>query len=584
VFGKGWSLSPRRYGILAAEEVTIPLSDGEELVGVLFRPDTEQPVPLILGFHPYSLDQQIAPLRPVGFGLQRGHMEAGDPHFYVRRGFAHGIFNVRGTGKSSGYYQSMGPREAEDVVEAIEWLAGQPWCDGNVGMFGVSYFSRLALHVAMRRPPALRTIFAPYGLSDLYRDLYYHGGIFAYGFVQGWRHKLDGLRYRSLFCERYGEEAYRQAIAAALADDELSAVPALKEALLQPDEPRNALLVDLLLEPLDGGFFAERRVDYRDTSLPAYFGACWGIYGLQLGAAFRNFERWSGPKKLVIGPPVYLDRPLYQMQYESLRWFDHWLKGNDTGFLAQPPVRYFLPGASTWHTAAEWPLPETRWTPFYLHEEGLLSEHELWDWETASSFEDSPFLHGSLSFTTPPLVEETDVVGPAICELFASTTDEELLLFVSVHALRRDGEEEELSRGWLRASQRELDEEGSTPWTPRHLHRRRLPLVPGEVYELKVPIVPLARRLQPGERLRLRIKAADDEARPDPLRATAFGHVCRQGAARITIHHSPERPSCLWLPVVAGNHLETFLSGGRLEPPGPLPLSRIQRIKRAPRS
>jgi predicted acyl esterase len=580
VFGKTWALSERRYGVRVLRDVVVPLADGTRLVGDLYRPDTEEPVPLILGFHPYSQDQQVIPMKPVGFGLQRGHMEAGDPSFYARRGYAHGIFNVRGTGKSDGFYQSMGPREAEDVVEAVAWLARQPWCDGNVGMFGVSYFSRLALHVAVRQPPALRAVFAPYGLSDLYRDLYYHGGIFSYGFVQGWREKLDGLRYQSLYRQRHGESAFRQALEEALEDDELIAVPCVRQALLAPEEPRNALLVDLVLERFDGPFYAERRVDYARGRVPAYFGACWGIYGLQLDAAFRNFEAWPGPKKLLIGPPHYLDRPLYQLQYESLRWFDHWLKGNDTGFMEEPPVRYVLPGEGRWHEAAEWPLPSTRWTPFYLHEDGLMSEHEFWPGETGSSFEDSPFHHGELTFTTPPLVEETDVVGPAVADLFASTTDEDLLLFVSLHAVAADGREEELTRGWLRASQRELDPDGSLRWRPRLRHVRRLPLTPGEHYRLTLPIVPLARRLHPGERLRLRLKAADDEPRPDPLRATAFGHVCRQGAARITIHHNGDEPSQILLPIVAGNLLETFLSGGRLESPGPLPLARIQRLKR----
>jgi hypothetical protein len=579
MFGKNWELSARRFDVVVEEDFEVPLADGNVLVGRMFRPVTDEPVPLLVGFHPYNNEFQFGPIKPVGFGLQRGWMEAGDPYFFARRGYAHGVFNVRGTGKSTGEFQFMGPTEADDAAEAIGWLAGQSWCTGNVGLFGVSYFSRLAIHVAMREPPALRAIFAPYGLTDIYRDLAYHGGILSYGFLVGWREKLDALRYSSLVRDRVGEEAYRAGVAALLQDDDVCAVPPLKAALENPDSRHNAFLVDILLNAQDSEFFAQRRVDYRATSVPAFFGACWGIYGLQLTSAFRNWEKWQGPKKLMIGPALYLDRPLYQLQYHSLRWFDHWLLGNDTGFMDEDPVELFMPGRGTWQTATEWPLPETKWTPFYLHDEALLSEHELWDHETSTSFADSPFHRGNATFLSPKLMEKTDLLGPAVFEGHISTSDTEALLFVSMFVLRTDGTEEELSRGWLRASQRALDEEGGEPWLPRHLHASREPLTPGEVYAVKVALAPMAREVQIGERIGLRVKLADDEKPMDPLRATSFGHIHRQTAARLTVHHSPDRASCVLLPITAGNRIGTYLSDGVLEPPGPIPVAKIQRLK-----
>lgn len=240
-----------------------------------------------------------------------------------------------------------------------------------------------------------------------------------------------------------------------------------------------------------------------------------------------------------------------------------------------------MPGKGTWRTARQWPLPETQWTPFYLHEDGLLSEHELWDFETSTGFSDSPFKRGATTFLSPPLVENTDLVGPAVFDGYISTTDTEALLFVSVFVMRADGTEEELSRGWLRASQRELDEASSEPWLPRHRHQRRQPLTPGTVYDVKVSLAPMARELKIGEQIGLRVKLADDEQPMDPLRATAFGHIRREVAARLTVHHSPDRPSCLLLPVTAGNRTGTYLSGGKLEPPRPIPVAKIQRPKRA---
>ena len=581
MYGSDWRTSPRRFEVVVERDVAIPLSSGDELVGDLFRPDTDEPVPVVAGFHPYNNEFQTAPITPEGFSLQRGWMESGDPYFLARRGYAHGVFNVRGTGKSTGWYQLMGPREAADVAEAVEWLAGREWSGGSVGLFGISYFAWLQLQVAQLAPPSLKAIFAPFGATDFYRDFLYHGGILSYRFLLGWKDKLDGLRYKSWYEERHGHEAFEQALDRALGDDELAAVPGLVAALSHP-VGSNALVADVVLSPFDDDFWAERRVSYAETSVPAYLGACWGLNGLHLPAAFRSFARWKGPSRLLVGPDVYLDRPFYQLQYETLRFFDHFLVGNDTGLMDEPRATLFVGRTGRWRRSDVWPLPETRWTPFYLHEGAVLSEREPPnDMPASTSFEDSPFLHGEATFTTPRFVEETEILGPSSVVLHLSTTDKDALVFVSLFAVDREDDEQELARGWLRASQAEPDTEHSTEIAPRHLHRRRNPLEPGRVYRLEVEISGVSARFEPGERLGLRIKLADDEPPPDPLRATGFGHLCRQTASRCTIHHDDRHPSAVLLPVTDGNVLGTFLSGGELPVGnGPIPTAKITRVKR----
>ena len=563
MIGRDWSTSPRRFAVVADRDVRIPLPDGTELVGDVFRPDTEAQVPVIAGFHPYNNELQAQPMAPTGFSLQRGWLESGDPYFFARRGYAHAIVNVRGTGKSTGLFQAMGPQEARDVADALEWLAARPWCTGRAGLFGISYFSWLHIQAAMIAPPSLGAIFAPFGATDFYRDFLYHGGIFSWRFLAHWKDKLDGLRYRSWYRERHGEAAYEKAIAEALEDDEIAALPPIVACLKNP-QGAAAFVTDIVLARTDGEWFAERRIDYRRTEVPGYFGACWGLHGLHLPGAFRSFERWQGPRKLVVGPPLYLDRPLYQMHGEALRWFDHWLTGNDTGFLAEPAVRLFMPGTGEWRTAPDWPLPQTRWTEFYLHAGGLLSEHDTWPWDHATSFEDSPFGHGEAVFRTPPMVETTEILGPMAARLYASTTDTDALFFVTVFAEDPGGSREELTRGWLRASQAATDPASSAPWLPFHPHQRREPVQPGRVGCYDIPVVPAACRLRPGQRLGIRVKAADEGEPADMVRGTAIGHVCRQNAAVLTIWHDEDHPSALLVPVTEGNVLGTFVSGGVL--------------------
>jgi uncharacterized protein len=576
VFTTKWRTSERRYDVLVERDVRIPTRDGTLLVGDIFRPATPGKFPVVLGCHPYNNELQTAPLRPIGYGNLRGFIEAGDPSFYVRRGYVHVVANVRGTGKSQGEYQLMGPLEARDVHDAIEWLAVQPWSSGKVGMFGVSYFAWLQQQVAATNPPSLKCIFAPWAATDFYRDVFYPGGILGWGFVVHWSRHWDNARIMNWCRERMGEETYRKAIAAALRDEEIVAIPQLREALEHPDEGLNPGVAAVILNPLDGPFWHERNVDYETCRTPAYLGGCWGIYGLHLRGAFRSWKYWKGPKKLMIGPPLYLDRPVFQLQYESLRWFDYWLKGVETGVMDEPPVRVFIPPTGEWKTATEWPLPETRWTPFYLHAGGLLSEHELWPKEGHDSFEESTFVHHSLTYLTPRLVENTEIAGPIAVTLYASGTDAEMLLFVTLVLVDREGQELELTRGWLRASHRKL-RTGSEPWEYIPAHTQREPLVPDQIYELSFDLVPTARLCLAGERIGLRIKGADDEPAANRLQMLARRHLWRQSPVRITIYHDEHYPSRVLLPITRGNVIGTYLSGGQLPElePGELPATKI---------
>ena len=335
--------------------------------------------PAILGVQPYERKLQTDPMMPQGLNMANGGIEAGDYNFYVRRGYAHVITSNRGTGQSGGVYDHYGPREVQDTAEVIQWIAAQPWCDGNVGMFGVSAFAVSQQQVAAIKPPHLKALFTPFGYTDFYRDKSYHGGILSHAFLRGWATTLDNLRCESWCLKKWGERKYAEAIREALQDEEIRAIPYLVEALKHPLEGANPLIVDILLNRFDTEYFRERSVDYsKGPEVPAYLGGDWGMYGLHLPGASRSWRYWKGPKKLIIGPPIYLDRPVYQYAYESLRWFDHWLKGIENGIMDEPPVRLYVMDTGEWKTSDEWPLPETRWTPFYLHERGLLSEHEFW--------------------------------------------------------------------------------------------------------------------------------------------------------------------------------------------------------------
>lgn len=178
------------------------------------------------------------------------------------------------------------------------------------------------------------------------------------------------------------------------------------------------------------------------------------------------------------------------------------------------------------------------------------------------------------------MVEATEVMGPLALTLFAASTNPELLVFATVLLRDREGRETELTRGWLRASQRELLP-GCEPWQPVLSHRRRDPLEPGQIYPLTFPIVATGRLLQPGEQLGLRIKSADDEPAINRLQQVSRGGIWLQTPVRVSIYHDADHPSHLLVPITRGNLIGTFLGGGFLPntDPGGEPTGKIDMPK-----
>jgi uncharacterized protein len=209
-------------------------------------------------------------------------------------------------------------------------------------------------------------------------------------------------------------------------------------------------------------------------------------------------------------------------------------------------------------------LPQTQWHPFHLHRAGLLSEHEFWPAEGGTGYEDNVFnARGGASFTTPPLVERTEVIGPAKLTVYASTTDDDILFFVTLWDVAPDGDARLLTRGWLRGSLAAVDEAASKPWQAHHSFRQNQPLAPEHIHRFEINLVPTANVFKVGHRIAVRVSSADEDPPGTFLDLVAQGHLLRQRPSWITIHHSADHPSVLHLPVTSGNRIGTFMSGGQ---------------------
>ena len=165
-------------------DIHVPMRDGVALAIDVYSGTEDKPRPALVAMSPYGKDLQSQSLklppqrRPSP--LWDGCLEAGDIARIVKEDYVHVIADLRGSGASGGEmvgnYNAGGVPLGQDAYDLIEWVAAQPWCDGNVGMVGVSYFASMQVYAAAERPPHLKAIFVSGGHYDFYETTY-HGGI-----------------------------------------------------------------------------------------------------------------------------------------------------------------------------------------------------------------------------------------------------------------------------------------------------------------------------------------------------------------------------------------------------------------------
>jgi len=512
--------SEPRYAALSDYEARIPMRDGIRLAADVIRPAARgMKVPALVTSSVYTRQLQ----RGV---TALGQNEAGISEFWVPRGYAHVIVDVRGSNDSEGVYDLFGAQEQQDLYDTIEWVAQQPWCDGNVGMSGVSYMGRSQLFAAEQQPPHLKAIF-PYDAScDFYRDACFHGGI-PTNFTTHWTQFVMNLHMTS------GRNPN---------------VESLKKQL------------EIMYShkyPLDGPFYEERSAGPRldKVKIPAYFGCGWYMNELHLKGAFDGYNGTGAiPKRMLVGPRPWPLRPWAGYHYEMLRWYDHWLKGMDTRVMEGAPIQLYIHGDDRWRAEKEWPLKRTQWRELFLGGAASGREGKLLDAagpEQARRYEfdglasEATLGQPRLIYRTEPLAKEMELTGPLALYLNASSTAPDLDWLVYMVDEAPDGKHRELCKGWLRSSHRKTDPKRSTPAQPWHPHLEAEPLKPGTTYEFAIEIWPICNVFKAGHRIRLEIANSDSI-----IAANGRPHVTIKAKATNTVHEGGSKPSRLVIPVI----------------------------------
>jgi len=542
------------HGIEIEKDVRVRLRDGVQIYVDIFRPDAEGEFPALVTWSAYGKEKQSLSYPPQVYEsrFHDGNVEAADYEFLVPRGYALLIPDPRGVGQSDGeYICPYSVEEATDLYDVVEWAAEQPWCNGNVGLIGYSYFGMIQPICAALHPPHLKAI-APWAVpADWYRNCYNDGVLNTFYHRLFTDIKTSGKAV-SVLKRTLPREELDRLVKAAKDDPDLKQYVAVYQILDYPD--KNPVLFDVMLQPHDGPFYWERspyRV-YDRIKIPAYFGVTWGPpFNEHVRGAFKNYLGVDVPKKLIIMSTRSAE-PRYLEPEEQVRWFDHWLKGVDNGIMDEPPIKIWVTQRGEYRYENEWPLARTKWAKFYLRTFGrLTTEPDRWS-APPDAFAHVPpnvtLTPHSLKYTTAPLPEDTEVTGPVALYLYAAIDQDDANWHAQISDVDATGKARLVTNGWLKASHRAIDKVRSRlPWLPEHLHTEDAvePVVPCEINEYAMELIPCCNVFFRGHRIQLEISSNDP-----PEMSESGPHVC---SSRVTLHkiyRDRERRSHLLLPII----------------------------------
>ncbi len=482
------------------------MPDGTRLAARIWMPEdaAAQPVPAILEYIPYRKNDKT---------LERDHARA---PWLAAQGYAYIRVDLRGTGESEGLMvDEYTPTELQDGCDVIAWIADQDWCDGGVGIVGISWGGFNGLQLAALRPPALKGVVTICSTDDRYADdIHYMGGTLL-GDQLSWASVMFGIN--------------------TLPPDPAHVGARWREMWEERLDGSGLWLETWLRHQTRDDFWKHGSVceNFADIEVPVYAVSGWADGYCR--AVFRLVENLPGPVKGIVGPWAHryphlgAPGPAIDWLTEETRWWDQCLKGHETGILDEPPLRLFLQDHAAprshydhrdgrWITEPAWPSPNVTRTTFALGAEGDLGgvpddeearvsiNSPLWvgvqagKWCSYAHAGDQPGDQrrddaGSLVFDTAPLESDMDIAGDARLTLTLQVDRPVAQVAARLVDVAPDGAATRVSYGLLNL-------------THRDSHEHPAPLEPGKTYTVEVPMKHVAQTFRAGHRIRLALSTS----------------------------------------------------------------------------
>jgi putative CocE/NonD family hydrolase len=604
--GNAWRVPPSAYLATRPIEFTCPakpfslylaMRDGCRLAVDVYLPQAASgpalnaKLPAIVILTPYYRRFALKSGAPAG--TENSPNAAKYRDFFVPRGYALVVVDVRGTGASFGTRDSFrSPRERDDTSEIADWIVAQPWSNGALGATGISYVGAAADFLASTGHPAVKAIAPLSSVWDTYADNYFPGGIQLKSLTRVYDELMIGLDHdRRDVLAQFSYFNNPDFEGPQPVDEDAGGV-LLNQAIRQ--HLGNFRQTDFMAElrfreeglPYDPEFSSASISPYSvahgikaDVAILSVSGWLDGA-GYMNGAISRYLTKKDNPRHLLLGPWDHGARidispwrravePDFPLLGEVLRFFDTYLMGLDTGLRDEAPIHYFVVHAEEWRAAQSWPPVGTP-TRFFLAGEGRLANAAPEAGEdkyhvdftigtgTDTRYEriagiDSRDYYADwqgrtarmLSYTSEPFAGAAELAGHGLADLWLSGSERDLALFVYLTEV--GGAERYVTEGLLRAlhrRERPAPESYRTTWPFRSFTRAdAAPLVPGQVERIRIPLLPVAWRFSAGSRIRLSVAGADDDH---------CGQVPHGRPPLLTLFRGNGRASALELPLRSG--------------------------------
>ena len=563
------------YGIKKMTDVEIPTRDGSYLLADVYRPIHAGEYPVVMSQGAYGKSYIRGCICSKKDLLEAEELEdkyfAGEPmplfggRFmkvdweewelantvdWVPEGYVVIRVENRGICNTPGVFEQFSLKEAEDYYDAIEWAADQPWSNGNVGLYGSSYYAMNQYNVAQLQPPSLKAMIPVSGDIDSYRDyIFSRGGLYnTFNFVSA---QCCGLACEYVnWINKVMENPF---------DD--------------PDiyGPKGSLCIS---------------PDMDKVTVPFWSGMGIDAIMHNRGSSEAFIQAASENKKITVisDPPGH--GWVYKKEHhkELMAFFDYWLKNEDNGIMEKPPVNLMIRTGNNgyyWMYENEWPLARTQYTRYYLDADssGWEGDGNKKDFMklTASkpakemsrtysadvNYGVDPCWSYGISFITDPMPGDMVIAGYIKLVTWVSSTSHDMELHASIKVMDENNNEVPyavnnprsnsfpVSLGGLKVSHRKLDKDKSTIYRPYHTHLETdyAPLSsPDEVVEVEVELTPTTALIRKGHRIRLDIQPATGCG---IFRRSfdAIDTTYQEGSVN-TIYTGPDHISYVQLPVI----------------------------------
>ena len=541
-------------GRVIPDSLTIPMRDGEKLNTRIWKPAGSGPFPVI---------------------LERGYDPGIDWHAerFVLSGYVYVGQQCRGN-LQGGMFRT----DNIDGYDCMNWITEQPWCNGDIAMYGRSFMAATQILTAPGHHPNLRAIVPQVINPSIWERGYWDHGALQLSHVARriYRTKIDDDMTHKV-AEYGGWDAFYRHLPLITLDTTVVGAP-------------NNLWQEYVSHSEYGPYWSDisthEKID--QIEVPTYFHAGWyDNYPAALFKAFCTLQNTGKIDELRIhmGPTDHMgdvvgDRPFgehaFQQQLEiAIRWLDHVVKGEDNGIADEPPITFFTMGVNEWRTANTWPPENAALTNFYLRSSGesrhgsLSTQPPMDEPPTEYAYDPDdpvPTLGGNhsgpqdhpeiirvgvldnrsnwnredvLVFETDTLQSNTEVTGPIMATVFASTSAPDTDFIVRLLDVEPDGTAWNLTEGIIRSRFRK------GIYDPPQL------LKPGEIFKYEIELLPTSNIFLEGHKIAIHITSSNF-----PLydRNPNTGH--KQGMDSVieiayqTIFHDAERPSHITLPIV----------------------------------